>query len=192
MAEGVVVFVAYLLGAIPFGLIFGRAFGSVDVRTQGSRNIGAANVARVAGKTAGLLTLVFDALKGAVAVLMAQLLLDGEYFASLCALAALLGHMFPVFLRFRGGKGVATGLGVFTVLAPIPIVLSLGVFIVVFGVSRIVSLSSLASTVSLAVLCRITEKPDHVLVLSSATCLLVVVRHRSNIIRVFRKSEPKF
>ena len=104
MAEALVVFVAYLLGAIPFGFIFGKMFGSVDVRTLGSRNIGAANVARVVGKTAGALTLVCDAFKGGVAVVVAGLFSDSSQIATLCGLSALLGHTFPVFLGFRGGK----------------------------------------------------------------------------------------
>ena len=192
MAEALVVFVAYLLGAIPFGLIFGRLFGSVDVRTEGSRNIGAANVARVVGKTAGLLTLLFDALKGSLAVVLAGLIGGNGQISALCGLFALLGHTFPVFLKFRGGKGVATGLGVFTVLAPLPTLGAVGLFAIVFAGSRIVSLSSLVSAVGMVALCVLLEKSQYVIILSAATCALVFIRHRSNIIRVLGQSEPKF
>jgi len=192
VAEALVLFVAYLLGAIPFGLIFGRLFGSIDVRTEGSRNIGAANVARVVGKTAGLLTLLFDALKGSFAVVLAGLIVGTDQIAALCGLSALLGHMFPVFLRFRGGKGVATGLGVFIILAPLPTLGAIGLFIIVFAGSRIVSLSSLVSSVGLVACCVLLEKSQYVIVLSSVTCVLVFVRHRPNIIRFLGQNEPKF
>ncbi|MEE2901766.1 MAG: glycerol-3-phosphate 1-O-acyltransferase PlsY [Myxococcota bacterium] len=192
MAEALVVFVAYLLGAIPFGLIFGRLFGSIDVRTEGSRNIGAANVARVVGKTAGLLTLLFDAFKGSLAVVLASLIVGKAEISAVCGLSALLGHTFPLFLKFRGGKGVATGLGVFMVLAPLSTLGAIGLFTIVFAGSRIVSLSSLVSAVGLAAFCVLLEKPQSVIMLSSVTCVLVFVRHRSNIIRVLGHKEPRF
>ena len=192
MAEALVVFVAYLLGAIPFGLIFGRLFGSIDVRTEGSRNIGAANVARVVGKTAGLLTLFFDALKGCLAVVLGSLIVGNDEISAVCGLAALLGHTFPVFLKFRGGKGVATGLGVFMVLAPLPTLGAILLFTLVFAGSRIVSLSSLVSAVGLVALCVLLKMSQPVITLSSVTCVLVFVRHRSNIIRVLGQNEPKF
>src|SRR5579864_6913698 len=132
---------AYLLGSIPFGLLFTRLFGGGDVRKSGSGNIGATNVARVAGPLPGILTLVFDAAKGAAAVWLAgRFSSDSAAWMAIAALAALAGHCFPAWLNFHGGKGVATAAGVFLVLCPLAFLGSLLVFILVVAFWRYVSL----------------------------------------------------
>ena len=144
---------SYLAGSIPFGLLLGRFFAGVDVREAGSGNIGATNVARTAGRRLGVLTLVLDAAKGALAVGVTAWALgvpNDAGWPAAAGLAAFLGHVFPVWLRFRGGKGVATALGAFLALTPW---LTLGaalVFGVTFAASKVVSVSSLAATAALA------------------------------------------
>src|SRR6266536_1811314 len=128
---------AYILGSIPFGLILAKLFGRTDVRKGGSGNIGATNVARVAGPVAGILTLILDVAKGSAAVLLAaRLSKDSATWMMIAALAALVGHCFPVWLKFKGGKGVATGLGDFLAIAPWAALAALAVFIVVVWRTR--------------------------------------------------------
>ena len=143
----VLIIAAYLLGSVPSGYVLGRSVG-VDVRKAGSGNVGATNVARVAGKTHGILTLVADAAKGAIPVLVAQQLGMTLPVTLLVGVAAFLGHLFPVFLLFKGGKGVATALGVFLVLAPWITLLLLVVFATVAWSSRFVSLGSISAAVA--------------------------------------------
>src|SRR3954468_6732704 len=156
--------ISYLLGSIPFGYLLVRIFRGQDIRQTGSGNIGATNVARSGAKGLAIATLVLDALKGAIAVLIAAQFATSVWnpyspgtpvqpwflakFMALAALMAVLGHMFPVWLRFRGGKGVATAVGAFAVLAPLAILVVLGIFILVVGLTRYVSLGSIVSAVS--------------------------------------------
>src|SRR5215813_5048750 len=132
--------VAYLCGSIPTGVLLTRRLG-IDIRNTGSGNVGATNVARSAGKKIGLLTLLGDALKGLIPVVMIRMLGLGEMALACAAVAALLGHIFSPFLQFSGGKGVATGLGVFLGLAPQAVLVALVIFIATFVASRIVSLA---------------------------------------------------
>src|SRR5580704_3053247 len=137
---------AYFLGSIPFGLILAKLFAGSDIRKSGSGNIGATNVARVAGPAAGILTLVLDAAKGATAVWVAGRFTDqSSTVMTLAAVSALIGHCFPIWLKFKGGKGVATALGVFLMLAPWAAVGALFVFIVVSVAWRYVSLGSVSA-----------------------------------------------
>jgi glycerol-3-phosphate acyltransferase PlsY len=187
-AEIAVAAAAYLFGAVPFGLLLAKLAG-IDVRAAGSGNIGATNVARTAGKTLGALTLVLDAAKGAAPVLVATRLgFDARWLAGI-GLAAILGHVFPIYLRFRGGKGVATALGVFLALSWQPTLLAIGAFALVFLASRYVSLGSLAGA---AVLTGSSWFLDGRLEVSLLACLatgLIVVRHRGNIRRMRDRSE---
>ena len=138
---------AYLLGAVPFGLLVSRLYGISDVRAHGSGNIGATNVWRVAGAKAAIWVYVLDIGKGVAAVLMArsidQTIIAYDLFLICCALAAILGHVFPIYLRFKGGKGVNTVVGTMVTLLPIEAVVSVGVFLVVVSVTRYVSLASM-------------------------------------------------
>jgi glycerol-3-phosphate acyltransferase PlsY len=182
---------AYLCGSIPTGVLIARRLG-VEVRKVGSGNIGATNVARSAGKTAGLLTLVGDAAKGLIPVLVVRFLNLGETTVAATAVAALLGHLFPLFLGFSGGKGVATGLGVFLGLAPYAILLALLLFLAVFALFRIVSLSSLVATAATPLLLLMLAHPREHVVAGLVIALLIIVRHHENIARLWKGQEPKF
>lgn len=194
----VLLLVSYLLGSIPFGVIFAKLFGGADVRKSGSGNIGATNVARVAGPMAGALTLLLDAAKGWLAVWLAGRVMHGE--AGLVVAAgffALLGHCFPPWLRFRGGKGVATAAGVFAALCPEAMVAALILFALVVWFWRYVSLASLAAAAAIPLLVYFLwaphfAPPNIVTFGSLAIAALVIFQHRGNIGRLARGEEPKF
>lgn len=182
---------SYLLGSVPSGFIIG-ALSGVDVRNAGSGNIGATNVARLLGKRLGLLTLVADVAKGFVPVLLAEKLGMSDVGIALVAMAAFLGHLYPLFLRFQGGKGVATAFGALLGVAP-PATL---VLLVVFGIAvlfcRIVSLGSIAAALA-APFALWTLDYSAVLVLMSAFLGgMIVLRHRENIKRLLDGTEPRF
>lgn len=181
----------YLLGSVPFGVLIGRALGRVDVRRVGSGNIGATNVLRSVGKGAAALTLLGDIGKGALAVGLARWAGAGAGLVAGAGLAAVLGHLFPVWARFRGGKGVATTLGV--VLAAMPVVgaLLLGVWLVVAVVTRYSSLAALAATATMPLLVWRLDGRAAMLGLSGVLLVLVVARHRENIGRLLAGTEGK-
>jgi acyl phosphate:glycerol-3-phosphate acyltransferase len=189
---------AYLLGSIPFGLLIAKTLGQRDVRTEGSGNIGATNVARVAGPAAGVLTLILDAAKGAAAVwLAARFSGDSATWMMVAALAALVGHCFPVWLGFKGGKGVATALGIFAVLCPFAAVAALVLFLVVAGYWKYVSLASVSAAAAMPLLIYFLWAPRHapptVIILGTmAASLLVIYKHDANLQRLVEGSEPKF
>lgn len=189
---------AYLLGSVPFGVIMARIFAGVDVRAAGSGNIGATNVARTAGKLPGILTLVLDAAKGAIPVACAIALLAPEGSSTMPAwvgavgLAAFLGHLFPVWLGFKGGKGVATALGVFAVIAPWGALCGVAAFALLFALFRIASVGSLGG--ALVVLGYVVWKlgPASPLAWSCfAICALIVWRHKANLKRLLKREELK-
>ena len=192
------ILVAYLLGSIPFGLLFARLFGGGDVRQSGSGNIGAANVTRVAGPLPGILTLVFDAGKGALAVWLAMHFTASSATAMMLGgLAALLGHCFPLWLRFKGGKGVATGLGVFAVLCPLAALAAALFFVLVFLFWRFVSLASISAAAALPLLVYVLWAPHHAppLVVSFGTLFasaLIIYKHDANLQRLVEGTEPRF
>ena len=189
---------AYLLGSIPFGLLLAKLFGNADVRKTGSGNIGAANVARVAGPLAGILTLVLDTAKGAAAVsLAARFTRESAAWMMLAALAALVGHCFSVWLKFKGGKGVATALGEFLALCPPAALAALLLFALVATWWRYVSLGSISAAAAMPLLMYLFWAPHHAPPLiiafgSLAATLLVVYQHRANIQRLVRGEEPRF
>jgi acyl phosphate:glycerol-3-phosphate acyltransferase len=182
---------AYLCGSIPTGVLIARRLG-VEVRKVGSGNIGATNVARSAGKKAGLLTLCGDAAKGVIPVLLVRFLDLGEITLAATAVAALLGHLFSPFLGFSGGKGVATGLGVFLGLAPYAILFAFFFFLVTFALFRIVSLSSLVATAATPLLLLLLGYPRAYVGAGLVIALLIILRHQDNIIRLWKGQEPKF
>lgn len=191
----VVILGSYLLGSIPFGLILVRVFRGEDVRASGSGNIGATNVARKS-PALGVATLLLDAAKGLAAVILARIFFGGanaKLIMTVAALCAVLGHMFPIWLKFRGGKGVATSLGSFVLLTPKSILCMIAVFLVVVAALRYVSLGSLlaAALFPLLVLSlhEYSEPPQLVLVLIAS--LLILIKHRKNIARLFAGSESK-
>lgn len=188
---------AYLLGSIPWGLVLTRWFTSIDIRQQGSGNIGATNVSRLTGRTLGLLTLAGDLVKGAMPVYFAGQVIGLEpvphqIFVSVTAMASLGGHIFPLYLKMKdGGKGVATAIGCFIVISPGATVLALVVFILVVWLSRRVSAGSLAAAVVLVPAVWWSERS---LVYSSCAlfiALIIFVRHKENIRRLMSGSEPK-
>ncbi len=189
---------AYLLGSIPFGLLLGKLFGAADVRKEGSGNIGATNVARVAGPLAGILTLLLDAAKGALAVLVAARLSDqSSTWMMIAGLCALIGHCFPIWLGFRGGKGVATAAGVFLVLCPPAFLGAAILFFLVVLYWRFVSLGSISGAAAMPLLIYFFWAPHHappyaVTFGSLAAALLIVYKHDANIQRLVQGDEPKF
>jgi len=182
---------AYLLGSIPCSFLVARFFGVPDVREVGSGNVGATNVMRSAGKVAGILAFALDASKGAIAALAAQRLASGPVLPPLAAAAAVLGHMFPVWLGFRGGKGVATGAGAFLPLAPLATAAAISAFVLTALATRYVSLGSVVGTLTLATAAFLTGA--HPAVAWSATVIgaLVVFKHRANLERIVRGTESR-
>jgi glycerol-3-phosphate acyltransferase PlsY len=189
---------AYLLGSIPFGLLLGKLFGAADIRKAGSGNIGATNVARVAGPLAGVLTLLLDAAKGALAVVLAARLSEqSSTWMMIAGLSALLGHCFPIWLGFHGGKGVATAAGIFLVLCPPAFLGAAILFVLVVAYWRFVSLGSIAAAVSMPLLIYFLWAPHHappyaVTFGSLAAALLIVYKHDANIQRLVQGDEAKF
>jgi acyl phosphate:glycerol-3-phosphate acyltransferase len=186
---------SYLLGSIPFGYILVRAFRGQDVRQTGSGNIGATNVSRTSPRL-GALTLILDALKGLTAVVLTRMLFPGHNtLLGAAALFAMMGHMFPVWLGFRGGKGVATGLGSFVLITPKTILVMIGIFVVVFLAFRYVSLASILTVALFPVLAWILEPdraPSQVLPFIAAASLLIIVKHHENIRRLLAGTESRF
>lgn len=198
-----VVALAYLLGSIPFGYLIVRLKGGGDVRETGSGGTGATNVTRRAGRAAGVLTLAFDAAKGALAVVAARYLLADDFgvnwWVVAAALAAVVGHVFPVWLRFRGGKGVATGLGVFLSLAPLAVLCALPVFVLVVWATRYVSLGSITAAALLPLFVWLLGARGGpggscwpLLAASLAGGALIIFMHRANLGRLVRGTENKF
>jgi len=182
---------SYLLGSIPFGyLIFYFSEGK-DIRTLGSGNTGATNVLRSKGKLAGMLTLALDMIKGAVPVVYGLSHFDLPWFVLLGALAVLLGHVFPVFLKFRGGKGVASLVGVFLVFYYPSLLVFLAVFLLTLKLTRYVSLASLLATAALFFCILFTQVAETAMVVF-VMLLLIVFRHRANVRRLLAGTENKF
>jgi glycerol-3-phosphate acyltransferase PlsY len=186
---------SYLLGAIPFGLVIGKLAGK-DVRQEGSKNIGATNVSRLLGKKLGFVTLVCDCLKGYLPMMIAfRLLQDNphqELIVSICGVMAVVGHMFPVYLGFKGGKGVATGLGVFLYLSPLAILISLGVFAGSVALSGFVSVGSLLAS-ALMVLWLWLLGQSYIIIATAATvAALIWLKHHENIARILKGEEKSW
>jgi glycerol-3-phosphate acyltransferase PlsY len=186
---------SYLLGSIPFGFILVRAFCGQDVRQSGSGNIGATNVAR-SSPVLGMLTLLLDALKGAAAVALARILFPGQdLVAGTAALCAILGHIFSVWLGFRGGKGVATGFGSFVMLAPKAVLVVVAIFVAIVLLFRYVSLGSMVAVALFPLLAWLLDgyaRAPVMLILMAATSLLIVAKHHENIRRLLNATEPRF
>jgi glycerol-3-phosphate acyltransferase PlsY len=192
------VIIAYLLGSIPFGYLIVRGKEGADVRTTGSGGTGATNVSRRAGKAAGVLTLVLDALKGAAAVLIAQTFSGNGWVVTAAAIAVIVGHIFPLWLGFRGGKGVATGAGTFLMLMPVALLCAGVIFVAIVLFTRYVSLGSMiaAATIPLFVwlqtvfVAPLTDLRP-LLTAAMAGALLIIFAHRGNIERLARGTESQ-
>lgn len=192
MIAFLVVFFSFLLGSIPFGLIVGKVWGSIDVRQHGSGNIGTSNVMRTVGKAAAGAVLVLDVLKGTLPVVAAMSLGVPDWAVAATAFAAVAGHMWSVFLNFEGGKGVATTLGV-AIALDLWLALSLVlVWVAVLIVTRYISVGSLASALSLPALTWFLGHGSEYVIVGALICLLVFIRHRSNIERLRAGTEYRF
>lgn len=190
--EIVALVAAYLIGSISFAVVLVRVFRGVDVRREGSGNAGATNVLRTSGKSLAVGTALLDVGKGVAAVLLMQSLTYDPRWLGAAAVAAVLGHVFPVWFGFRGGKGVATAIGGFSVLSPLAVLAVVGVFVVVVAATRFVSLGSITAACLLPLAMRLLlHAPDAEVVAASATTILLVVSHRANIQRLLGGTERR-
>lgn len=190
MEELLAVTLGYLAGSIPFAFLVARCRG-VDLRRTGSGNVGATNVLRTSGATLGVTAMVLDAIKGALAVLIAQRLTEGPATPVAAGLAAIIGHIYPVWLRFRGGKGVATAAGMFGVLTPVALAIAAGVFVVAVLVTRYISVGSVAAALTLATAAVIDDPPTAVVAGAVVAALVIVHRHRGNLARLAAGTERR-
>lgn len=182
---------AYLVGSIPSGFVLGKLSG-VDVRQVGSGNVGATNVARAVGKRQGVLTLLADALKGMAPVAIGLWMQLPPEALAVVASAAFVGHLYPVFLRFSGGKGVATGLGALLIIAPLATLLLVGVFLAVVFSTRLVSLSSIIAAALAPLALWLFFQPPAIVWMGAFLAAMIVWRHRGNIKRLLAGTEPRF
>jgi glycerol-3-phosphate acyltransferase PlsY len=201
LASLILVVLAYLLGSIPTGYLLVKLFRHEDIRSLGSGNIGATNVIRSGGKGLGAATFLLDALKGAIAVLLSALIapqfsgIPPRDIEALAALVAVLGHMFPLWLKFKGGKGVATGFGVFLVAAPLGALAAITVFAIILLLTRYVSVASILGAASFPIFAWFLvrgDKPPFFIAAQVIVALLIIVKHHQNIRRLLNGSENRF
>ena len=186
-----VVIAAYLIGSVPFALLTARRWSTADPRRIGSGNPGAANVLRVSGVKAGVLVAVLDVTKGAVTVLLAQRFGGGAAVPAAAGMAAIVGHIYPVWLRFRGGKGVAAACGVFSILTPFAVPPALMIFLAVVWMTKYVSLGSILASLALPPIAYALGSPAPAVVAASAAAAIIVFRHRSNVMRLRMGTERR-
>jgi acyl phosphate:glycerol-3-phosphate acyltransferase len=184
------ILLGYLAGSVPFAFLLARRAG-IDVRFAGSGNVGAANVMRTTGTRRAILVMSLDVAKGALAVALASVVHAGVTLTALAAAAAVVGHIYPVWLRFHGGKGVAVAAGVFAVLTPIATALAAGLFLVIVWLTRYVSLGSIAATLALPPAAWITGEPIAVVLAAAGSGALILFRHRGNIRRLREGTERR-
>ena len=175
---------AYLIGSIPFALVLARRWGVQDLHGIGSGNIGAANVLRASGIRAGVVVAILDIAKGAAGVAVGGRIAGAEHAEALAGFAAVVGHIYPIWLKFRGGKGVATACGAFTVLAPLAVPPAFVAFVATIWMTRYISIGSVVATVVLPPVAYLAGYPAPVVASSCAAAALIVFRHRSNLARV--------
>jgi glycerol-3-phosphate acyltransferase PlsY len=183
--------VSYFLGAIPFSYVVTRWKTGGDIRTLGSRNVGATNVLRTSGKIAGLTALILDVFKGIAAVFIGQSLGGTEFWAGLAGFCSVVGHSFPVFLKFQGGRSVATGAGAFLMLCPFGIVSAIGIFIVLLFSFRIVSLASIISSATFPLFAWLYEESNSVIFWGGVSAGWIILRHWENLVRLMKGTERK-
>ena len=183
--------IGYLLGSIPFALLLARRWGAADLRQAGSGNLGAANVLRTSGVTPGVLVALLDMLKGAASVIVATRLSADPAAPAAAGLAAIAGHIYPVWLRFRGGKGVATACGVFAVLVPLAVPPALAIFVAVVWLTKYVSLGSLVASMALPPLAYAAGGASTTVAASVAAAAIILFRHRSNVSRLVAGTERR-
>jgi glycerol-3-phosphate acyltransferase PlsY len=190
MQEVLAVAIAYLVGSVPFAFVLARRRG-IDLRRVGSGNVGASNVLRTSGVRHAVAAMCLDGAKGCMAVMVAQRLTVGEATPVAAGVASIIGHIYPVWLGFRGGKGVATATGVFAVLAPLALGIASSVFVLVVWTTRYISVGSLAAAITLAVAAVASDVPAAVAVGAIVSALIIVHRHRANLARLFAGTERR-
>ena len=193
----VLTIIAYLIGSIPTGIVVAKILGAPDPRAVGSGNIGATNVGRAAGKAAGIITLIGDVLKGFLITLLALYILgsssetNSPLAISIVAFSVFLGHLFPVFLKFKGGKGVATTLGVFLAIGPFQAILALILFIIIVAIFKYVSVASMIASVSIPLLLNLSPATSPYVPLAVIISVLIILKHSDNIKRLIQGTENK-
>jgi acyl phosphate:glycerol-3-phosphate acyltransferase len=187
----VAIVVGYLLGSIPFAFLLSRRFGGIDIRQAGSGNVGAANVLRTSGVGAAVLVMLLDVAKGAGSVLVAQRWMVGDAAPAAAGLAAIVGHIYPVWLRFRGGKGVATACGVFSVLTPWAMLPAVILFIITVWATGFISLGSMMASAALGPIAYGLDAPRAAVTGAVGAAVVIVFRHRSNLWRLWAGTERR-
>lgn len=185
------IIIAYLIGSVPFALLLSRRWNAADLRTVGSGNLGAANVLRASGVRAGVLVAVLDAAKGAASVALAMRMSPSPFVPAAAGFAAIVGHIYPVWLKFKGGKGVATACGVFSLLTPIAVPPALLVFLVAVWSSKYISLGSILASIALPSIAYATGASAATLGAAIAAGALIIFRHRSNLTRLLGGTERR-
>jgi len=186
-----IIFAAYLIGSIPFALILARRWGAIDLRQAGSGNLGAANVMRATGVTAGAVVAALDMAKGAASVWLAGRLSSEPAAPAVAGLAAIIGHIYPIWLRFRGGKGVATACGAFAVLAPAAAVPALALFVSVVWLTKYISLGSMLASIALPPLAYALGSSGAVVAAATAAAAIIIFRIDSNLTRLLAHTERR-
>lgn len=190
----ILILFSYLFGAIPTGVIISKYFFNIDIQKVGSGNIGATNVARTLGKKIGIITLFGDALKGIIPVIIVKIYEPYPLNQSLifyCAIAAFLGHLYPIYLKFKGGKGVATALGIFLVLFPLQTLIAALLFFLIIYKTRYVSLGSISASVLMPILVSFRADNNYQIMLSIIISILIIYKHKDNIHRLLEGKENK-
>ena len=190
MADLLAVLAAYLMGSIPFAQLLSKRRG-IDLRRVGSGNVGATNVLRTLGVRPAVVAMMLDAVKGTVAVLIAQRLTNGVAAPVAAGLASMIGHVYPVWLRFRGGKGVATAAGAFAVLTPVAAAVAVGVFLLTVAVTRFISVGSMVAALTLAGWAIASDAPTIVAIGAAIGAALVLIGHRANVLRLVAGTERR-
>ena len=190
MADLIAVVAAYLVGSIPFAQLLSKRRG-IDLRRVGSGNVGATNVLRTLGVRPAVVAMMLDAVKGTVAVLVAQRLTNGVAAPVMAGLASMIGHVYPVWLRFRGGKGVATAAGAFAVLTPLAVAAAMGVFLLTVALTRFISVGSMAAALTLAGWAIASDAPTAVGIGAAIGAALVIIGHRANVLRLVAGTERR-
>ena len=186
-----VILAAYAIGSIPFAFLLARRWGAADLRLSGSGNLGAANVMRASGITAGVFVAVLDVAKGAASVWVAERLSTHAAAPAVAGLAAIVGHVYPIWLRFRGGKGVATACGVFSVLTPLAVPPALGLFIATVWLTKYISLGSVLASMALPPMAYVLGSPGPAVLAAGAAAGFIVFTHRSNLSRLRTHTERR-
>ena len=190
-AQIIIIAAAYLIGSIPTGLLLGKAYG-IDVRKEGSGNIGATNLYRTVGRKVGIITLIGDCLKGLLPVVVIKASMTPPELAAWVGLAAFCGHVFSLFLKFKGGKGVATALGVFLALAPVAVAIAIALFALLMFLWRYVSLGSISAAAAMPLAVYLLGGDRTIIIVTLAISLIVILRHHENISRLFSGTESRF